>query len=464
MKPLDRLFFRRDSRVVAPELLNKVLSCDGRTGRPPARVRAGRIVEVEAYAGAEDPGSHGYRGQTERTAAMFGPPGRALGSRRGLVTGPVLRLCAVLGALLILAAPAFAEPDPRVAEAAAREAELAEIRRKIAGLEARVADMRGRETSIEDRLRNVNLELELQEVQLTEATTAFEVASARADATEIEIAELEAALVEIRGDLRRRIAGLYRLGGQGYLRLFLSLDPDVDLLPAIRQLRFLVRRDQMTIERYTATRDRLNARRRQLADERREMALWQEREQERRDALATLRQRQERLLAAVARERRRLAEQARQLQDKERRFARLIESLSEGLLTPLDGTPIQEFRGALDWPYRGEVTSPFGPRLDPRYRTEVPHNGIDVATPAGAEVRSVFPGQVLYSSLFEGYGSMVVLHHPGRAFTLYAGLAELAVGKGDTLELGTVLGTASEVLYFEIRVDNQPRDPALWLR
>jgi DNA-3-methyladenine glycosylase len=63
---VDRDFFARDSRTVAPELLNKVLAHGPRSGR---------VVEVEAYAGAEDEGSHGYRGETPRTATMFGPPG-----------------------------------------------------------------------------------------------------------------------------------------------------------------------------------------------------------------------------------------------------------------------------------------------------------------------------------------------------------------------------------------------------
>ena len=72
LQPVPRCFYDRDPKLVAPELLGKILI--RRQGR---KLLAGRIVEVEAYLGEDDPASHAFRGATDRNRVMFGPPGFA---------------------------------------------------------------------------------------------------------------------------------------------------------------------------------------------------------------------------------------------------------------------------------------------------------------------------------------------------------------------------------------------------
>ncbi|MFJ9209187.1 DNA-3-methyladenine glycosylase [Streptomyces sp. NPDC102264] len=71
-RPLPRDFFDRPVLEVAPDLLGRTLIRDTDDG--PIELR---LTEVEAYAGAIDPGSHAFRGRTDRNAVMFGPPGHA---------------------------------------------------------------------------------------------------------------------------------------------------------------------------------------------------------------------------------------------------------------------------------------------------------------------------------------------------------------------------------------------------
>lgn len=69
---LDRSFYARDVVTLARDLLGRVLVRQWESRR-----LSGVIVETEAYRGADDAGSHAYRGQTARNRSMFGPPGHA---------------------------------------------------------------------------------------------------------------------------------------------------------------------------------------------------------------------------------------------------------------------------------------------------------------------------------------------------------------------------------------------------
>ena len=65
---LPRDFYARPATEVSRDCLGKIL-VHGKT--------AGRIVETEAYLGVDDRAAHAWRGITDRTRIMFGPPGHA---------------------------------------------------------------------------------------------------------------------------------------------------------------------------------------------------------------------------------------------------------------------------------------------------------------------------------------------------------------------------------------------------
>lgn len=372
----------------------------------------------------------------------------------------------LVAALAVLAVAGGLEVAGQSAGGTDREADLAELRERIEETRRELEIARGREQTLADRLAAVELELTLESRRLAEAVTAREVAAERVERARAGVEDATAALAEARQDLSRRIGGLYRLGARGHLRLVLAAEPGADLSRAVRLLRYLVRRDTRAVERFRTRRESLDRRRERLAAELDDLSLWVEAARERRGELARVRERQATLLAQAATERRDLDLRNQALEDKEQKLATLLDSLYGRSAEPLSGQPIGQFQGVLDWPLDGSVSQGFGRRRDPRYRTEVPHRGLEIVpTPEGdATVRAVYPGEVLYAAPFEGYGPTVVLHHAGRVFTLYAGLEGLRVSQGDMVDLATVLGRAPGPVYFEIRRHNQPEDPSGWLR
>lgn len=72
---LKRSFYERDTSLVAKELLGKILLVKSQKNNFSDEICAGRIVDIEAYYGLNDPASHAFHGATPRARIMFETPG-----------------------------------------------------------------------------------------------------------------------------------------------------------------------------------------------------------------------------------------------------------------------------------------------------------------------------------------------------------------------------------------------------
>jgi murein DD-endopeptidase MepM/ murein hydrolase activator NlpD len=118
------------------------------------------------------------------------------------------------------------------------------------------------------------------------------------------------------------------------------------------------------------------------------------------------------------------------------------------------------------WPLRGRVIAGFGSSVG-----GAANNGIDLAVPAGTDIRAAEDGVVLYAgNEIKGLGNLLLLRHRDGFLTAYAHAQSFAVKPGDTVRRGQVIAKSGESgavrrpqLHFEIRKDNAPVDPAQYL-
>ncbi|MEW6433106.1 MAG: M23 family metallopeptidase [Myxococcota bacterium] len=116
--------------------------------------------------------------------------------------------------------------------------------------------------------------------------------------------------------------------------------------------------------------------------------------------------------------------------------------------------------GTLQWPLRGVLYARFG------RKGKEPHDGIDLAAPAGTPVKTAAPGTVLFAGDQKGYGLIVIVEHDSGLITLYAHNRDLRVKTGQKVREGQVVATVGDSgrtsgphLHFEVRKNGVPVDP-----
>lgn len=368
-----------------------------------------------------------------------------------------------------------------------RQQQLSELRQKIARTESRIGRKKGAERVLTGDIaqwstRINRLEGRIGTLQSRQAAVQEDLDAAQAElaATQRELrfqrarrVRLRARLREARVILAQRLVERYQADEPDLVTVVLSADGFADLLERGEFLRRINEQDQRIISlvreakadaqraaerldvlekrqarvtaRIAVRRDEIDAIKQGLINTR---VGYDRTRDGKRSALANIRTDRRRLEGALS--------EMRETQAK-------IEAILTG--APPAG-PIRRGSGAMIWPVSGPITSPFCERRS----WESCHPGIDIGVPSGTPIRAADSGRVALAAPTSGYGNYTCVQHSASLSTCYAHQSRYAVGAGQNVSKGQVIGYVGctglcfgDHLHFEVRVNGAVVNPMNYL-
>ena len=180
--------------------------------------------------------------------------------------------------------------------------------------------------------------------------------------------------------------------------------------------------------------------------------------------------RQKALIAQQEAEKKRLLEaQAAAIDDSPRKPAKAAPGALVSSAGASYGGPFASARGKLPWPVDGRLLAHFGETRGDDARTK--WDGVMISASAGSQVHAVHGGRVVFADWLRGAGLLVILDHGNGYLSLYGHNQTLLKEAGDIVKAGESISTVGSsggqdtpALYFAIRQQGRPSDPAQWCR
>lgn len=388
----------------------------------------------------------------------------------------------LLASLSVMAAPvvaAVSDIDSRIAAEERRRKDLdkriqdyrksiKEMGAKVQGLLSRIDELKQDESVAEQEMAL----LELQEGKIQEDMT-FLNAEMMRDQMKID---------ELRDRMQHRLIDMYKYGVSEEMNLLLASENVFEAVESAHLLSLLSRHDEALL-------DQLQSRYQNMELSHKAMDSHRARLNEQSKALKSQRERYQKAIKDTnafigsIQKQKALAERAsREAEEAQKAVGQTILALRRrkaergqkgrgGAGKGIDHLAGRGRGSMFDWPVRGQITSGYGQRVHPVFKTKSVHSGIDIAAPAGTAVKSAAPGEVLFDGWLRGYGQVIILDHGRNYSTVYAHLSSTAVREGQIVKAGAVIGRVGKTgtatgyhLHFEVRVGSAVKDPLAYLK
>ena len=144
------------------------------------------------------------------------------------------------------------------------------------------------------------------------------------------------------------------------------------------------------------------------------------------------------------------------------------EKTISGLDDAYGNVSFSQLKGRLNYPVIGHVMNRFG---EERSDTGSRWKGVFIQAPAGAMIRTLAPGRVVFADWMRGYGNLLIVDHGQGYLSIYGHNETLLRKAGDAVKIGDAIATVGNSggienfgLYLELRHQDSPIDPIQWMQ
>jgi len=349
-----------------------------------------------------------------------------------------------------------------------QEANLAAVKKELEALNEQLQQYQSEHSDLERDMRDQEIELSRLHREIYNTDRAIEVGAAQLSRLNRQRSELLSLSDQQEKAIHSDLVAMYKTGQQEPVKVMLNLEDPALFSRMLIYYRYLLEARSERIDAYTATISQLENNQQDINNQNAKLD----------ELRINLRQQEVSLNASLARRSRLLErlesriltaeQQIAEREENAQRLEQLIQNAIERiarLAPPESYQPFVDMRGRLSWPVNGQISHRFG-----SLRTGDLHwQGVVLRAESGTEIHSIHHGRVVFANYMRGYGLLVIVDHEEGYMTLYGHNQSLFVEPGDWVSPGDQLalvgntgGLSDPGLYFEIRQNGKPENPANW--
>jgi septal ring factor EnvC (AmiA/AmiB activator) len=393
----------------------------------------------------------------------------------------MMRLICIL--LLLVSASATRGESPRD--------ELKGVKREINAKKQLISTTRKVEAVVSTELREINKNLEEKESDLGRLDRDLKGVEFNLDRTGREIVRISDEANRKKQEIERRLASLYKAGELGALRMFFSAESFPQMAENLRYMCSILDNDKKIFTEYNQKIEELHKLKADLERDAVKKGRIKDSIAAKKQEIELEKSKKAAYLVKVRQDRSSYEKSLKELQVNAARLQTMMERL-EALsrrklssrhekpgsklkpLAELPPVPDRGFasqKGHMSLPVRGEIIETYGKHKHPEFNSYTFSKGLSISSGVGNEIKSIYEGSVIFADYFKGYGNMIIIDHGGGYFSLYAHASRILkkvgaeVSRHETVAtVGDGDSTKGPMLYFEIRYQGKPVDPAGWVR